>query len=315
MGPARALGTLPPEPTCPPPTPSVLTPEGVSVDAVTGLGTGFRSRPRTVCPGSEPKATCGQPWRDSQGQPPRPRSSQEGGVGLERHPPAPPVLPALLRARPAMGEQAPRGGGAGQRRVFLHLARLVLLAVLLLLLCGVAASCVRFCCLRKRARARPRLPSRPQPCDLTFVPADSDSPVHSTVTCECLRPWAGGPPAFGGRGLGGHAGPHKHSLVPGSLQLRAVPSGHAAAPALRGAGPGPHDPSCLQPLRPRAAALLRRSGQDGQSRAGRGSPSVASPPFRGLRPRKLSKASVPGRKAQHQQLWPCRHSEGTSKVS
>ncbi|XP_045715069.1 transmembrane protein 52 isoform X4 [Phyllostomus hastatus] len=59
---------------------------------------------------------------------------------------------------------------------------LVLLAVLLLLLCGVAASCVRFCCLRKRAHARPRLPSRPQPCDLTFGPVDSDSPVHSTVT-------------------------------------------------------------------------------------------------------------------------------------
>ncbi|XP_035881079.1 transmembrane protein 52 isoform X2 [Phyllostomus discolor] len=59
---------------------------------------------------------------------------------------------------------------------------IVLLAVLLLLLCGVAASCVRFCCLRKRAHARPRLPSRPQPCDLTFGPVDSDSPVHSTVT-------------------------------------------------------------------------------------------------------------------------------------
>ncbi|XP_036918062.1 transmembrane protein 52 isoform X1 [Sturnira hondurensis] len=59
---------------------------------------------------------------------------------------------------------------------------LILLAVLLLLLCGVTASCVRFCCLRKRAHAQPHLPSRPQPCDLTFIPVDSDSPVHSTVT-------------------------------------------------------------------------------------------------------------------------------------
>ncbi|XP_066228084.1 transmembrane protein 52 [Saccopteryx leptura] len=56
---------------------------------------------------------------------------------------------------------------------------LILLAVLLLLLCGVTASCVRFCCLRKRAHAQP---SAPQPCDLTLIPVDSDSPVHSTVT-------------------------------------------------------------------------------------------------------------------------------------
>ncbi|ELK23635.1 Transmembrane protein 52 [Myotis davidii] len=58
---------------------------------------------------------------------------------------------------------------------------LVLLAVLLLLLCGVAASCVRFCCLRKRAHAQP-LSTAPQPCDLTLFPGDSDSPAHSTVT-------------------------------------------------------------------------------------------------------------------------------------
>ncbi|XP_057603619.1 transmembrane protein 52 [Hippopotamus amphibius kiboko] len=59
---------------------------------------------------------------------------------------------------------------------------LILLTVLLLLLCGVTASCVRFCCLRKRAHAQPRLPPAPEPCDLTAIPMDSDSPVHSTVT-------------------------------------------------------------------------------------------------------------------------------------
>ncbi|XP_054439444.1 transmembrane protein 52 isoform X1 [Pteronotus mesoamericanus] len=59
---------------------------------------------------------------------------------------------------------------------------LILLAILLLLLCGVTASCVRFCCLRKRAHAQTHLSSRPQPCDLTFIPMDSDSPAHSTVT-------------------------------------------------------------------------------------------------------------------------------------
>uniref|UniRef100_A0A8C7ADM2 Transmembrane protein 52 n=1 Tax=Neovison vison TaxID=452646 RepID=A0A8C7ADM2_NEOVI len=62
------------------------------------------------------------------------------------------------------------------------LHRLILLAVLLLLLCGVTASCVRFCCLRKRVHSRPHLPPTPQPCDLTVSPVDSDSPVHSTVT-------------------------------------------------------------------------------------------------------------------------------------
>ncbi|XP_071076926.1 transmembrane protein 52 isoform X2 [Desmodus rotundus] len=155
---------------------------------------------------------------------------------------------------------------------------LILLAVLLLLLCGVTASCVRFCCLRKRAHAQPHLPSRPQPCDLTFIPVDSDSPVHSTVTCECLRTWPGRPPACRGQGAGSAGGqthPRKHSLAPGSLQLCAVPAGRAAAPALRGAGPRLHEPPCLQPPRPRTASLLRRSCQDGQTRAGRGAPPVA----------------------------------------
>lgn len=59
---------------------------------------------------------------------------------------------------------------------------LILLTVLLLLLCGVTASCVRFCCLRKRAHTQPHLPPAPQPCDLTAIRLDSDSPVHSTVT-------------------------------------------------------------------------------------------------------------------------------------
>uniref|UniRef100_A0A8D2CJU2 Transmembrane protein 52 n=1 Tax=Sciurus vulgaris TaxID=55149 RepID=A0A8D2CJU2_SCIVU len=60
--------------------------------------------------------------------------------------------------------------------------RLILLAVLLLLLCGVTASCVRFCCLRKHVHTQTHLPPVWQPCDLTVIPVDSDSPVHSTVT-------------------------------------------------------------------------------------------------------------------------------------
>ncbi|KAM5162049.1 transmembrane protein 52 isoform 3-T3 [Callospermophilus lateralis] len=60
--------------------------------------------------------------------------------------------------------------------------QLILLAVLLLLLCGVTASCVRFCCLRKQVHTQTHLPPVWQPCDLTVIPVDSDSPVHSTVT-------------------------------------------------------------------------------------------------------------------------------------
>uniref|UniRef100_A0A452G0X3 Transmembrane protein 52 n=1 Tax=Capra hircus TaxID=9925 RepID=A0A452G0X3_CAPHI len=59
---------------------------------------------------------------------------------------------------------------------------LILLTALLLLLCGVSASCVRFCRLWKRAHTQPHLPPAPEPCDLTAIPVDNDSPVHSTVT-------------------------------------------------------------------------------------------------------------------------------------
>ncbi|XP_021099085.1 transmembrane protein 52 isoform X2 [Heterocephalus glaber] len=59
---------------------------------------------------------------------------------------------------------------------------LILLTVLLLLLCGVTASCIGFCCLRKQAHTQTHLSPAWQPRDLTAIPVDSDSPVHSTVT-------------------------------------------------------------------------------------------------------------------------------------
>uniref|UniRef100_A0A8C2YL84 Transmembrane protein 52 n=1 Tax=Chinchilla lanigera TaxID=34839 RepID=A0A8C2YL84_CHILA len=59
---------------------------------------------------------------------------------------------------------------------------LILLTVLLLLLCGVTASCVRFCCFRKQVNTQTRLSPAWQPRNLTVIPLDSDSPVHSTVT-------------------------------------------------------------------------------------------------------------------------------------
>ncbi|EDL15008.1 transmembrane protein 52 isoform 2 precursor [Mus musculus] len=59
---------------------------------------------------------------------------------------------------------------------------LILLAILLMLLCGVTASCVRFCCLRKQTHTQSHTPAAWQPCDGTVIPVDSDSPAHSTVT-------------------------------------------------------------------------------------------------------------------------------------
>ncbi|NXJ77872.1 TMM52 protein, partial [Trogon melanurus] len=56
---------------------------------------------------------------------------------------------------------------------------LILLTVFLLLLCGIAGSCIKFCCQKKRfpVETFPR-----HPCDLTVAAADSDSTTHSTVT-------------------------------------------------------------------------------------------------------------------------------------
>ncbi|XP_003230669.3 transmembrane protein 52 [Anolis carolinensis] len=56
---------------------------------------------------------------------------------------------------------------------------LILLAVFLLLMCGIGASCVKFCCRKKRP---PTQPFPPQTHDLTIVPMDHDSTAHSTVT-------------------------------------------------------------------------------------------------------------------------------------
>ncbi|NXB40547.1 TMM52 protein, partial [Eulacestoma nigropectus] len=57
--------------------------------------------------------------------------------------------------------------------------RLILLTVTLLLLSGVSASCIKFCCRKKRLPVEtfPR-----HPCDLAVIGIDSDSTAHSTVT-------------------------------------------------------------------------------------------------------------------------------------
>lgn len=86
------------------------------------------------------------------------------------------------------GCRCPATEGQASGRSLLFLARLILLAILLMLLCGVTASCVRFCCLRKQPHTQTQTPTAWQPYDGTVIPMDSDSPAHSTVTCECLEP-------------------------------------------------------------------------------------------------------------------------------
>ncbi|KFQ18124.1 Transmembrane protein 52, partial [Merops nubicus] len=56
---------------------------------------------------------------------------------------------------------------------------LILLTLFLLLLCGITASCISFCCRRKRL---PVETFSRHPCDLPALAIDSDSTAHSTVT-------------------------------------------------------------------------------------------------------------------------------------
>ncbi|KFP61565.1 Transmembrane protein 52, partial [Cariama cristata] len=56
---------------------------------------------------------------------------------------------------------------------------LILLTVLLLLLCGITAGCIKFCCRKKRLPVATFLR---HPYDLRAVAIDSDGTAHSTVT-------------------------------------------------------------------------------------------------------------------------------------
>ncbi|CAH7448780.1 transmembrane protein 52 isoform X3 [Phodopus roborovskii] len=94
--------------------------------------------------------------------------------------PGPPVTQGLLMLLPLLPlSQVTLGSADGSCDPS---DQLILLAILLMLLCGVTASCVRFCCLRKQPHTQTHMPPGWQPCDLTVVPVDSDSPAHSTVT-------------------------------------------------------------------------------------------------------------------------------------
>ncbi|KAM6236726.1 transmembrane protein 52 isoform 2-T4 [Spheniscus humboldti] len=56
---------------------------------------------------------------------------------------------------------------------------LILLGIFLLLLCGITASCIKFCCRKKRP---PVETFSRHPYDLTVIAIDGDSTAHSTVT-------------------------------------------------------------------------------------------------------------------------------------
>ncbi|XP_078498581.1 transmembrane protein 52 [Lissotriton helveticus] len=55
---------------------------------------------------------------------------------------------------------------------------LILLTIFLLLLCGIAVSCVKFCCRRAK---RPTQAQPQHPCEVTVIAVDNDSTVHSTI--------------------------------------------------------------------------------------------------------------------------------------
>ncbi|CAI5782813.1 Uncharacterized protein PODLI_1B017798 [Podarcis lilfordi] len=90
---------------------------------------------------------------------------------------------ALLEALPAFAEihcSSPQGcTQQGTSWTSLWYVWLILLTVFLLLLCGIGASCVRFCCRKKRP---PIQTFPPHAHDLTIIPMDHDSTAHSTVT-------------------------------------------------------------------------------------------------------------------------------------
>ncbi|XP_075045785.1 transmembrane protein 52 [Mixophyes fleayi] len=56
---------------------------------------------------------------------------------------------------------------------------LILITIFLLLLCGTTASCIKFCCNKKKPPVQ-ALPNHPY--EVTVIAIDNDSTIHSTVT-------------------------------------------------------------------------------------------------------------------------------------
>ncbi|XP_054857817.1 transmembrane protein 52 [Eublepharis macularius] len=94
------------------------------------------------------------------------------------------LLLALLQAMPSLAEicsdhSLQDCSQQGASWTSLWYVWLILLTVFLLLMCGIGASCVKFCCRKKRP---PVQTFPPQAHDLTAIPIDHDSTAHSTVT-------------------------------------------------------------------------------------------------------------------------------------
>ncbi|KAG9482275.1 transmembrane protein 52 [Eleutherodactylus coqui] len=67
----------------------------------------------------------------------------------------------------------------GNNWVNLWYVWLILVTIFLLLLCGTTASCVKFCCKKKKPPVQ-TLPNHPY--EVTVIAIDNDSTIHSTVT-------------------------------------------------------------------------------------------------------------------------------------
>ncbi|KAM4703531.1 transmembrane protein 52 [Rhinophrynus dorsalis] len=71
--------------------------------------------------------------------------------------------------------------GCNQRASWVNLwyVWLILVTIFLLLLCGTTASCIKFCCRKKKPPVQ-AFPSHPY--EVTVIAVDNDSTIHSTVT-------------------------------------------------------------------------------------------------------------------------------------
>ncbi|XP_042335366.1 transmembrane protein 52 isoform X2 [Sceloporus undulatus] len=85
------------------------------------------------------------------------------------------VVPSFAESR-CTGQECAQSGTSWTSLWYVWL---FLLTVFLLLMCGIGASCVKFCCRTKRP---PVQAFPPHAHDLTVIPMDHDSTAHSTIT-------------------------------------------------------------------------------------------------------------------------------------
>ncbi|XP_036602470.1 transmembrane protein 52 [Trichosurus vulpecula] len=136
---------------------------------------------------------------------------------------------------------------------------LILLTVFMLLLCGILASCIKFCCHRKQLPSQTTFPLPRRPYDLTVITVDNDSTIHSTVTSYSSVQYPLGPPlplAF--REMEpGTVSPPAYSLyaleLPPSYEeaIKMAKPGLEGAPPSQKASQSPEQPEPCGDLQPR----------------------------------------------------------------